>query len=147
MKKLLSALACIAFAAVLLIACAIAYSTAKGYITWYFRVNGAVTVDGKKTSGYLHANTARTLLLVTRTDESQPETYLVPLRNSEMIIDCGEWHPIRFLPAPIGDVNPPCTRYDVPTGVRDGPASPTLMTSRRSIAFSTTSGKKVRAEW
>jgi len=87
MKKLLCGLAWIVFVAFLLIACSMAYSTAQGYMTWYFRMNGAVTVDGKKTSGYLHANTARTFLLVTRTDDSQPETYLVPLRNSEMIID------------------------------------------------------------
>jgi len=123
------------------------YSTAKGYTIWFFRVSGSVTVDGHKTSGYMHANTKRMALLITRTDEGRPETYLVPLQGSHWIADCGNWHPIRFLPVPIGDLNPPCSGYDTPVGARDAPEYRSLITSRRSIEFSTASGKKVKAEW
>jgi len=123
------------------------YSTAKGYLIWYFRVNGVVTVDGKKTNGYLHANSKRRLLLVTRTDSGQTETYLVPMRDNEMIIDCGDWHPIRYLPVPIGDLNPPCSGFDVPIHVKDGPRSAVRVTSHRSVEFYTDSGKDVKAEW
>jgi len=147
MKKLFRVFGWLGLATIALAIFALLYSTMKGYTTWYLRVDGVVTVDGQKTTGYLHANTNRTLLLVTRTDQGQPETYLVPLRNNEMIIDCGNWHPIRFLPLPIGDVNPPCSGYDVPTGVRDGPRSGTVVTSRRSVEFSTSSGRKIKAEW
>jgi hypothetical protein len=147
MRKLLRVLGWIVFLCVFLIAFAIVYSTAKGYTTWCFRVNGVVTVNGIKTSGYLHANTKRTFLFLTRTDEGRPETYLVPLQRSDWIIDCGNWHPIRFLPLPIGDVNPPCSGYDTPTGVRDPPANLAVATSRRSVEFYTASGKKIKAEW
>lgn len=128
-------------------AVAVVYSTAKGHTIWFFRVNGWVTVDGRQTSGYMHANTKRTALLVTRTDHGRPETYLVPLQDSDFIVDCGNWHPIRFFPVAVGDVNPPCSGYDTPVGVRDAPAYRSLITSRRSVEFSTASGKKVKAQW
>jgi len=134
--------------AVSITAFAIWDSVAKGYTTWYFRVNGRVTVDGHKTTGYMHANTQRTVLLLTRTDGRRPETYLVSLGDEKAILDCGKWHPTRFLPFPIGHVNPPCSIFTVePADVADAPVSATLVRERRSIEFSTASGKKVKAEW
>ena len=146
MTRALRRLGWYVFLGVLLIAIGVVYSTARGYSTWVFHVNGTVIVNGQKTDGYLHTNRKRTFLFVTRTDEGRPETYLVPLQGSDWIVDCGTWHPIRFLPVPIGDLNPPCSEYDVPTGVRDAPTS-TLTKSRRSVEFSTVSGKKIKAEW
>jgi len=147
MKRLFRFLGSLIFLA-LLLAGAMWYSTAKGYTTWYFRVSGQVTVDGHNTSGYLHANTERTLLLLTRTDEAKPETYLISLVHRKLIFDCGGWHPIRFFPMPIGDLNPPCSFFTVdPAKVVDAPVSATLVLSRRSVEFSTASGKKVKAEW
>lgn len=147
MKRLLRVLGWIIFLGVLLVVGVVVYSTAKGHLTWFFRVNGAVTVNGESTSGYMHANTKRTVLLVTRTDNETPETYLVPLQDSGWIVDCGKWHPFRFLPVPIRDVNPPCSGYDTPTGVRDAPNSFAAITSRRSVEFTTASGKRIKAEW
>lgn len=146
MKKLARILGSLISVAVLLLVIGLVYSTVKGYTTWYFRVNGSVTVDGHDANGYLHANTKHTVLLVTRTDGSTPETYLVSLQNSKMIVDCGEWHPIRFFPAPIGDVNTLCLFTD-PVSIRDAPRGSTLITSHRSVEFLTASGKKIRAEW
>jgi len=127
---------------------AIVYSTEKGYTIWYFRVNGTVTVDGRKTSGYMHANTQRNILLITRTDGSRSETYLVPVENDKLAFDCGDWHPIRFLPIPIGDLNPPCSGLNQkPGSVMDPLVGSTLVRARRSVEFTTESGKRVKAEW
>jgi hypothetical protein len=148
MKKLLRALGAIAFLGLLLVAGSLAYSTWRGYIGWYFRVNGQVVVDGRATSGYLHANSEKSILLLTRTDDSRPETYLVSLGPAKTVFDCGEWHPLRFLPFPVRDVNPPCTVFTVDsTKVHDPPTAATPTTSRNFIEFTTASGKKVRAQW
>jgi len=134
--------------AVLIVAGAIWYSAAKGYTTWYFRVDGQVTVDGHETTGYMHANTQKTILLLTRTDDGRAETYLVSLGDEKAILDCGKWHPTRFLPFPIGHVNPPCSMFAVePADVADAPVSATLVRKQTSVEFTTASGKKVKAEW
>lgn len=133
--------------AALLLVAAIVYSTWRGYTRWYFRVDGQVLVNGQKTTGYLHANTDKTILLLTRTDDSRPETYLVSLGPTKTIIDCGEWHPLRFLPFPIGGLNPPCSMFTDPAKIHDPAATATATTGRNFIEFSTTSGKKVRAQW
>jgi hypothetical protein len=148
MKRLARILGALISGAILLLVIALVYSTIKGYMTWYFRVNGSVTVDGHETSGYLHANTERTVLFITRMDLSRPETYLVPLEASKKILDCGEWHPIRFLPNPVGDLNQRCSATNVKQAkVLDSPVGATLVRASRSIEFATASGKKVKAEW
>jgi len=146
MNKALRILGQLILAGAIVFAVAIAYSTAKGYTTWFFRVNGSVTVDRHPTSGYMHTNAHRTILLVTRTDGSRPETYLVPLSDSKLILDCGAWHPVRFLPNPVGDLNPLC--MDVKSAdVIDAPANTSVVRAGRSIQFTTASGKKVKAEF
>src|SRR5579872_7207633 len=148
MNKVLRVLGRIVLVALLFAVGAIAYSTWSGHTRWYFRVSGQVLVDGHETTGYMHANTDKTLLLVTRTDEARPETYLVFLGATHRVLDCGEWHPLRFLPFPVGDVNPPCTVSIVdPAKVHDRPASANVTTGRNFIEFSSKSGKKVRAQW
>ena len=152
MKRLLRVLGWFVLISILLVIVSLAYSTASGHLTWFFRVDGVLTVDGIKTSGYLHANTKRTFVFLTRTDGSRPETYLVSILVQEnvridSVSDCGNWYPPRFLPFPMGrDDNPPCFLPD-PSTVMDGPVRSTLINSRRSIEFSTKSGKKVKAEW
>jgi hypothetical protein len=148
MKKVLRALGWVVFALSISAVGSVVYAAANGRLVWYFRVNGEVTLNGEKTSGYLHANTHRTILLITRTDRSRPETYLVTLQGLKTVVDCGEWHPIRFLPVPVGDVNPPCTVFTVdPARILDPPLNATIVSGRRSVEFSTASGKKVKADW
>jgi len=148
MKRVFRILCSAVFAVILLFAGAMAYSTAKGYMRWYFRVNGYITVDGHTTTGYMHANTQRTLLMVTRTDGSRPESYLVYLRDESVVLDCGEWHPVRLLPFPVGHVSPPCSAFTVDSEkVVDAPVPKTLVRERRSVEFLTASGKRVKAEW
>jgi hypothetical protein len=146
MKRLLRFLGWVIFVGALLAIGGMIYSTQSGYTTWYLRVNGQVTVDGRKTTGYLHANTQRTLLLLTRTDDSRRQTYLIPV-DGKKIFDCGGWHPIRFLPMAVGDLNPPCSVFTDPAPVTDAPIDSTLIRGRRSVEFSTASGKKIKAEW
>jgi hypothetical protein len=148
MKKVLRSLGSIVFLALIFVAGSLAYSTWRGYIGWYFLVNGQVVVNGRETTGYLHANTDKTLLMLTRTDDSQPETYLVSLGPERAVVDCGEWHPLRFLPFPVGHVNSPCSFFTVdPAKLRDPPVTSTLERRPRYVEFSTASGKKVRAQW
>lgn len=148
MNKILRTLGSVIFAGILTAVIAVGYSTVKGYTTWYFRVNGSVAVDGRPTGGYMHTDTSRTVLLITRTDGSRPETYRVPLSNSKAIHDCGTWHPVRFLPNPVGDLNPRCSGSDAqPSNIIDAPLGATLIQSGRSIQFTTASGKKVKAEF
>lgn len=146
MKTALRTLGWIILICILLTIIFTVYSTAKGYMTWYFRVDGTVEVNGERTSGYLHANTQRSVLLITRTDEHQPETYLVVITSPKSILDCGAWHPVRFLPTPIRDLNSTCS-YTNPTTVMDAPVPSSLIFSRRFVEFSTASGKKIKAEW
>jgi hypothetical protein len=87
-------------------------------------------------------------LLITRTDGNRPETYLVTLAANGPILDCGAWHPIRFLPNVVGDLNARCLAMKVkPAGGSDSPPRTTLARAGRSIEFTTTSSKKVKAEW
>ncbi len=147
MKKMLRILGWLFAVVVLLLVSATLYSTLKGSTIWYFRVNGQVTVDGHDTNGYMHANTEKTILLVTRTDGARPETYLVSFQHGNGIMDCGIWHPIRFLPTPVGDLSPPCAGFSAgPDGV-DAPVAATLVVQRRSVVFTTVSGRKVKAAW
>jgi len=147
MKRLLQTLGALLLVAIVMCVFALVYSTAKGYMSWYFRVDGQVRVDGQMTSGYLHANTQRTILLITRTDGDRKETYLIPVSDRAMIMDCGDWNPVRFLSTPVGDVNPPCSVFTDPAKVFDAPLPASLVRERRSVSFTTASGKKVRAEW
>ena len=148
MKKLLRALGVIVSLALLFAVGSLAYSTWRGTISWYIRVDGQVVVNARETSGYLHANSQKTILLLTRTDDSRPETYLVSLGPTRTVFDCGDWHPVRFLPFPVADVNPPCTGSNVdPAKLRDPPAAATVSSGRNFIEFSTVSGKKIRGQW
>ena len=148
MKKLLRALGVILLVGLLFAAGSLAYSTWRGTISWYLRVVGQVVVNGRETSGYLHANSQKTILLLTRTDDSRPETYLFSLGLTKTVLDCGDWHPVRFLPFPVANVNPPCTVSNVdPAKLHDPPATATVTSGRNFIEFSTASGKRVRGQW
>ena len=147
MKKVFRIVGSIALAALLLGVFALLYSTVKGSMTWYFRVNGQVLVDGRQTSGYMHANADRTILLITRTDGTRAETYLVPVADRAVLLDCGDWRPIRFIPNPVGGTNPPCSGVADSAKTSDAPISSTLLREGRFVSFSTTSGKKIKAQW
>jgi hypothetical protein len=153
MRRLVRVLGTGILLGLLLFAGLLSYSTWRGYTHWYFRVNGDVIVNGQQTTGYLHASTDKTLLLLTRTDDSQRETYVISLGQVSLggegaVADCGGWHPVRFLPYAVGHWNSPCSASTVDAvKPHDPPVPATLTTGRNFIQFSTASGKKVRGQW
>jgi hypothetical protein len=148
MRTLHRTLGAIVFLAIVFVAGSLAYSTWSGHTRWYFRVDGQVVVNGRTTAGYLHANTEKTILMLTRTDDPEPETYLIWLGGPHSASDCGEWHPLRFLPTAVGDVKPPCSVFITdPATVHDPIIPATLTSGRNFVEFTTASGKKVRGQW
>ena len=148
MRKIFGTGGSIALAGLLLGVFALLYSTVMGSTTWYFRINGEVLVDGRPTTGYMQANAGRTILLITRTDGTNAETYLVPVAAGKPILDCGEWHPIRFFPNVVGALNSRCSATNIkPADLQDFPVTRSLVRTARSIEFLTASGKKVKAVW
>jgi len=136
------------FALALLIAAGLAYSTIHGYASWWFWSNGTVTVDGSR-HGYIHVNKQHSAAIITRTDSSPPQSYLVVLSGKKWTIHCGQWHAPRLPAFPIGDVNPPCSIFssggDSPTA--DNPVVGTLKGGPRSVEFQTMQGRRVSASW
>ena len=136
------------FTFVLLIAAGLTYSTLQGYATWWFWSSGSVAVDGSR-HGYMHINKQNSAVIITRTDSSPRQSYLVALSGRKWMIHCGEWHAPRLPAFPIGDVNPPCSIFsngaELPTA--DNPIVGTLKAGPHSIEFQTMQGRRVSASW
>jgi len=147
-KLALKVVGLLLFAFVLLIAAALTYSTAHGYMGWWFWSSGSVAIDGSG-HGYIHINKQHSAVIITRTDSRPRQSYLVALSGREWIIHCGEWQAPRFPAFPIGDVNPPCSIFsngaDMPTA--DNPKVDTLKTGPHSLEFETVQGHRISASW
>jgi hypothetical protein len=132
----------------LLVAVGLWYSTAHGYMTWWFSSRGSVAVDGVR-SGYLHSNWQHSAVIVTRTDLHPSQSYLLGLSGEKFLIHCGDWQAPRFPAFSIGDVNPPCSFFsngsDKPTA--DNAVFSTLTARPGFVQFQTVQGKKVTASW
>jgi hypothetical protein len=135
------------FVFALLLAAAFTYSTAHGYMTWWFSSSAAVAIDGVR-DGYLHRNWEHSAVIITRVDSHPRQSYLVGL-SGKHVIHCGEWHAPRFPVFSIGDVNPPCSFFsngsDVSMG--DDAVSSTLTARSGFVEFYTVKGRKVTASW
>jgi len=132
----------------LLLVIGLAYSTVQGYTTWWFRRTGLVTVDGVP-NGYLHRNSKRSAVIITRSDLSPKQSYLVDLSGSKFLLHCGEWHAPRVPAFPIGDLSSPCSIFNNGTDMvtADNPLFSTLVVRPNAVEFSTTQGRKVAASW
>jgi hypothetical protein len=135
------------FVFTLLLAAAFTYSTAHGYMTWWFSSNASVAVDGVR-NGYLHRNWEQSGVIITRVDSHPSQSYLVGL-SGKHVIHCGDWHAPRFPVFSIGDVNPPCSFFsngsDMP--IADDAVSSTLTARPGFVEFYTMTGRKVTASW
>jgi hypothetical protein len=124
------------------------YSTTHGYTTWWFWRNATVTVNGNP-NGFLHRPLNGSVLILTRTDTSPHQSYLMSLTGTKFLIHCGEWSAPRWPVFPVGDVNPPCSAFsngaDDPRA--DNPVFATFTVRSNSVEFTTTSGKHVKASW
>ena len=132
----------------LLCAMSLWYSTAHGYMTWWFSSSSQLAVDGVR-SGFLHVNSEHSAVIVTRTDLRPSQSYLVGLLGEKSVTHCGDWEAPRLLAFPIGDVNPPCSFFsngsDLP--VADNAVLSTLTARPGFVEFKTEHGKKVTVSW
>jgi hypothetical protein len=128
------------------------FSTARGHTQWWLISGGRVAVDGVR-GGYLHTSWSRPFVVITRTDSTRAQSYLVRLSGSaefsEGITYCNNWHAPRLPAFPMGDVNPPCTGFldDPDTPDADRPLSKTLTARPGFVEFTTVRGKEVTAKW
>jgi hypothetical protein len=133
---------------VLTIYAAFVYPTTHGYMRWWFRSNASLSIDGVH-NGYVHTNSDHSAIIITRTDSSPRQSYLVTLSDHRFVIHCGEWHAPHLIAFPIGHVNPPCSVFrngeDMPSA--DNPMSSTLVLRPRFVEFKTAHGKTVSASW
>jgi hypothetical protein len=147
-KVVLKSVALLLPTVLLVIALALTYSTAHGYMTWWVWSRGSVSVRGVS-SGYLHVNWKHPMVIITRTDLHPSQSYLVWIGEKNTLIHCGEWHAPRVPVFPIGDVNPPCSifsnRDDMPSA--DDPVASTLTARPGFVKFQTVQGNRVVASW
>jgi len=131
----------------LLVIAAIGYSTSRGYTTWWFRSSGYVAVDGVR-EGYLHTNWSHTVVIVTRSDTTPTQSYLVRISGSKLLIHCGDWQAPQRAVFSMGDVRFPCSVFNPTAGPRDDLPLPSTLSVRPSfVEFATVRGKKVTATW
>ena len=149
MSGLLKVVGTIVLAFLLLILAAGVYSTTHGYTTWWLQVSsGNVAANGVR-CGYLHRNWAHSAVIITRTDLSPAQSYLVGLFDRRWLIHCGEWHAPHFVAFPIGDVNPPCSIFVNGSEMQkaDNPESSTVTVRSDFVEFYTIQGKRITASW
>jgi hypothetical protein len=147
MKSLAKIVGISLLALALLVTAALAYSTARGYTTWWFRSDGNVAVDGVR-EGYLHKNWSHTAVIITRSDTKTMQSYLVRLSGSRLLIHCGDWHAPQLPVFSTGDVRFPCSVFNPEAGPQDdAPVLSTLLIRPGFVEFGTLRGKKVRATW
>jgi len=136
------------FTSALLFAVGLWYSTAHGYMTWWFSASSQVAVDGVR-RGFLHINRDHSGVIITRTDLRPSQSYLVGLSGKKSLTHCGDWQAPRLPAFPIGDVNPPCSFFtngsDLP--VADNAVLSTLTARPGFVEFQTEHGKRVTASW
>ena len=128
----------------------VAYSTWHRYMTWWFWRHGTVMVDNTA-HGFIHQRFDDSAVLITRTDTSPRQSYLVSLFGRKTLIHCGAWSAPRFLTFPIGDVNSPCSVFsDTASADSDQhvyPENATLVVQGNTVSFTTVSGKHIQAAW
>lgn len=146
-KAILKIIGVSLFAVALLFGLGLGYSTAHGYMTWWFGSTARVTVDGVP-NGYLHRNSENLGVIITRTDSSPHQSYLVGLTGKTRLTHCGDWYAPRFPAFPIGDVNPPCLLSGGSDKSKaDDGVSSTLIVRPGFVEFYTVQGRKVTASW
>jgi hypothetical protein len=130
--------------AIFVVAGSFAYSTARGYTSWYFRVPlSEMTVDGKTASGWLHRGNEWQVLFVTRNDAMQPESYMIVIPQGA-VSSCANWVASRLPAFPIGDVNPPCVILG-----RIAPEGPprNLVSGPNFVEFTADDYSRVKLSW
>lgn len=141
-KTSVKAMALIAISVLAFAFMALAYSTAKGYTSWFFRVrHPVITVDGIRSEGWLHKTRNGDTFFFTEHSQGRSVTYdlVFTASGNRYVFSCGAWVAPRWPAIPVGDVNPPCFFL--------GYAGRTLTKAANSVAFTTLDGRKLQAHW
>jgi hypothetical protein len=120
----------------------LAYSTWKGYTSWFFRVwHPIITVNGINSEGWLHRTRNGNVIFLTEHSSGRSVTYDLVFAESGngYVFNCGGWVASRWPVIAIGDVNPPC--FDL------GYAGNSLTRETNAVSFTTLDGRKLQARW
>ena len=123
-------------------AVALAYSTAKGYTSWFFRVrHPVITVNGIRSEGWLHRTRDGNGIFLTEHGSGRRVTYdlVFTESGSRYVFSCGTWVAPRWPAIPVGDLNPPCLVL--------GYAGHSLKRETNAVSFTTLDGRKLQAHW
>ena len=121
---------------------ALAYSTARGYTSWFFRVwHPVITVNGIRSEGWLQKTRDGNRIFLTEHSSGQSVTYDLVFTDSGNghVLSCGAWVAPRWPAILIGDVNPPCFFL--------GYAGHGLTRGTNSVSFTTLDGRKLQVDW
>jgi len=121
---------------------ALAYSSANGYTSWFFRVrHPVITVNGIRTEGWLHRSRNGNGIFFTEHSSGRSVTYdlVFTASGNGHVLNCGTWVAPRWQAIPTGDLSPPCfflgyTGQDLTRGLN-------------SVSFSTLDGRRLEAHW
>ena len=141
-KASVKAIAFIAISLFAFAAMALAYSTAKGYTSWFVRVwHPIITVNGIRSEGWLHRTRDGNGIFLTEHNSSRSVTYDLIFTDSGngFVLSCGAWVAPRWPAIPVGDVSPPCSFL--------GYAGHSLTRGTNSVSFTTLEGRKLQADW
>jgi hypothetical protein len=123
----------------------LAYSTFNGYLTWYWRNSDALVLVNGLPNGYVHGS--GDFYFVTRTDVKKRSYRVWQLDDgSAGAALCGRWVAPDWIVFAIGDVNPPCSPFDVDEGGLTRPESPASkpIVAKGTIRFTTRDGKQIQ---
>jgi len=152
----LKALAWLVVAVTLLIVAMFAYTTVRGYTTWYFMLPSArLTVDGKPTDGRLHRHTDGRwkITYLTRKDAGRIESYRVTqdIDRGTGVSSCGDWTAPQWPVFPVNHQAVPCFFFvaaeEHPGKVEAEPPARNLQVGPNFIEFTADDGKRIRASW
>lgn len=142
LKTAVKTITLIAISFSLLAAMALAYSTAKGYTSWFFRVrHPVIMINGVRSEGWLHRTRDGNAIFFTEHNSVRSVTYDLAFDDSGNgdVFNCGTWVAPRWPTIPIGDLNPPCFFL--------GYAGQDLTRGPNSVSFSTLDGRRLEAHW
>jgi len=142
LKTSVKAITLIAICFFVFAAMALAYSTAKGYTSWFFRVrHPVIMVNRVRSEGWLHRTRDGNAIFFTEHSSVRSVTYhLVFIDGGNgYVLSGGTWVAPRWPTIPIGDLNPPCFLL--------GYAGQDLTRGSNSVSFTALDGRKLEAHW
>lgn len=123
------------------------YSTAKGYMTWWFCVPGArVAVDGSPVDAWVHRGQTWQDMILTLTEGNQGVSYYWIIGKDRVNGRCPVAPALPVFPE--GDLMDPDCFQPAPTGyVAPDPPERKIESGPRFIRFTADDGKRIEVRW